>query len=470
MTLLSSACQLSPTRTDSRVVIVGGGLAGLTTAYELQKRGIQSVILEERDTLGGRVATAHYPNGLQAEYGLQELWAKNPTIDLARELGVPLDQVAGKPYSSVIIDGKLYPFVQDTAEDFFASFLSKPEITVFHAWLQQAAVLRETALTAGSLAPRLRALQEVSFGAWIQDHQKLPRRVAEFIRLTIECELATPWDNFSALAGLLEFEPFLNSGQTNYHVRGGNQRLIAALTETLRGPRILSAQVVRIVRDRGVNNQVLTHVYYQQGGHLQSVEADAVVLAIPFTRVHAISLTPPLSLTKQRAVASLGYGQYVVVHIIVDRNVEKLWQIADRSPLPILTSGALGVIYGTREEGNATTDEDVFTLLIHGTAARKLHMRSHDEIVEELVVELSKLWPGFERYRHESYVYSHHPAAVAVWPPGRSPIDAQARSLFEPELGLYFAGDWLIGAHSDGAVISAQQAARRIAADLRVTQ
>ncbi|MGH8863370.1 MAG: FAD-dependent oxidoreductase [Burkholderiales bacterium] len=56
-----------------RVVVVGGGLAGLTTAYELQKRGIVAQIIEASDVFGGRVATARYPGGLQAEYGLQEM-------------------------------------------------------------------------------------------------------------------------------------------------------------------------------------------------------------------------------------------------------------------------------------------------------------------------------------------------------------------------------------------------------------
>ncbi|MGH8542447.1 MAG: FAD-dependent oxidoreductase, partial [Gammaproteobacteria bacterium] len=50
--------------------------------------------------------------------------------------------------------------------------------------------------------------------------------------------------------------------------------------------------------------------------------------------------------------------------------------------------------------------------------------------------------------------------------PGRSPLDAKAQALFEPEDGLYFAGDWLVSAHSDGAVVSGRRAAERIVKDL----
>ena len=36
------------------VVIVGGGLAGLIAARDLQQRGLRTVVLEASDRLGGR--------------------------------------------------------------------------------------------------------------------------------------------------------------------------------------------------------------------------------------------------------------------------------------------------------------------------------------------------------------------------------------------------------------------------------
>jgi monoamine oxidase len=44
------------------VLIIGGGLSGLHTAYECQKRGIDYLLLEARDRLGGRVLSKNVDN------------------------------------------------------------------------------------------------------------------------------------------------------------------------------------------------------------------------------------------------------------------------------------------------------------------------------------------------------------------------------------------------------------------------
>ena len=44
---------------QTKVLIVGAGLSGLHTAYECHKRGIDYILLEARDRLGGRVMSRH---------------------------------------------------------------------------------------------------------------------------------------------------------------------------------------------------------------------------------------------------------------------------------------------------------------------------------------------------------------------------------------------------------------------------
>ena len=89
--------------------------------------------------------------------------------------------------------------------------------------------------------------------------------------------------------------------------------------------------------------------------------------------------------------------------------------------------------------------------------------------LKEIYAHLDALWPGLSGYVRTSYVYTYHPGALPVWPPGRSPLDELAQNLREPELGLYLAGDYLYNAHSDGAARSGMHAAERIARELAAT-
>ena len=47
---------------DKKVVIIGGGPAGLTAAYQLSKVGVESVVLEKDQILGGISRTVNYKN------------------------------------------------------------------------------------------------------------------------------------------------------------------------------------------------------------------------------------------------------------------------------------------------------------------------------------------------------------------------------------------------------------------------
>jgi len=71
-----------------RVVIVGGGISGLSTAYYLAKAGVGSTILESRPRLGGVIQTEHV-DGCTIEAGPDSfISAKPAAMELIRELGL----------------------------------------------------------------------------------------------------------------------------------------------------------------------------------------------------------------------------------------------------------------------------------------------------------------------------------------------------------------------------------------------
>lgn len=449
-----------------RVIVVGGGLAGLVSAYELGKRGIRAAVIEASERWGGRVATARYAEDTYGEYGLQEMWAHNPLLPIARELGVRLDGDVEKPYSSVVMDGQLFPYVQSTEEAYFASFLQPGEGRALRAWMASAQAVRDRALAASGLTAEMEGLEKLSFAQWVATFH-LPRRASEWIRLTLECELGTDWGSFSALAGLAEMGVFLGSGEANYHVQGGNSRLVAALAAAIHGPKLLSATVTRVERWRTTEGRPRVRVTYLRDERVESLEAEEVVVTVPFFRLHQIVFEPPLSDEKWRAIRTLDRGQYTVVHLLLDRDAEKTWLVNGKSPMPVLTDGALGVVYGITHPSPPGQPLEVFSLLVHGDDAAAFNTVPREKKVSAILAALDRLWPGLSAHVRSSEVFGYHPAAIPVWPPGRSPFDRLAQSLREPELGLTLAGDYLESAHSDGAVASAQAAAARIGSALQ---
>src|SRR5262249_10445547 len=85
---------MSEPLTDVDVAVVGAGAAGLAAADRLRQRGINTLVLEARDRLGGRAHTVTTTTGLQV--GLRRRLVpsadRNPWVGLARQLGFGLDE------------------------------------------------------------------------------------------------------------------------------------------------------------------------------------------------------------------------------------------------------------------------------------------------------------------------------------------------------------------------------------------
>lgn len=434
--------------------MVGGGLAGLVCAYELEKAGKSVVVLEASERLGGRVATAHYGAGVQAEYGLQEIWEDNPLLPLARELGLPVSQGEGA-WSGVLLDGQVHPARGATADEQFASYLTPAEHRALDTWLDEARALRARALQRGLADAEIAELQEKSFAQWLRSAH-LPQRAYETVRLTIEVELGTSSEVFSALYGLLEFGVFLDERRP-HSIVGGNDKLVDALAARISGPQKLRARVSRI--ERGEWGARVTY-FQNQTQHV--LEGEHVVVAVPFFMLHAIAMSPPLDAQQSHAVQSLVRGRYTVVHVLMKKEARTLFRRHDGAwPFPVLSDGPLGVIYGMDADENSVPIE-VFSLLVYGAAAQAFHMVPRETKLTEIEVALERLWPGVSQYVVGSEVFSYHPGAIAVWPVGRSPLDAASKAMRESTLSTSFVGDWLYSSHSDGAVRSAQEVARRL--------
>jgi len=461
-------------RMDTPVVIVGAGLAGLVTAWELTRAGIACRVLEASSRPGGRVETTVFDDGLIAEAHMEEFWEGSPAYPLLREFG--LDVVEDGAHSSMVLGEQLLPYQGEGDRDTYLSGMFNPrERSAWLRWNEHACDLlthlrtRSPDLLAG---PWAAALIAGRFSTYVRDQVREPR-VAEWIRVVVESETGIEWDRISALDGVTELQPFLDSpagfGETSAHVSGGNQRLIDALVQQLPEGTVRTNEPVSLVRHDG--RQV--SVRHGRGPHLTVSRCDHVVIAVPLWSLDAIQIDAQLEPAAARAITSSTAGSYVKVLHRLRPEAARLWERHGDRLFALLSDSQAGCIY--LGDGGEGTDL-VLTQLIHAQHARQLCALPNKEIARRAVRALdslnepSPLWPGVSAFVTETRAYAY-PRAVAYWSVdrGRSRYDETAASLRRPQGRLHFSSDTLVSSHSDGAVRSGQRVARTLVALLTGT-
>lgn len=102
-----------PTKKLGKVIVIGAGIAGLTAAQQLQQFGMEVVVLEARDRVGGRIATFRKHNYV-ADLGAMVVTGLggNPMSVLSKQINMELHKIRQKCplYES---NGNTVPKVKD---------------------------------------------------------------------------------------------------------------------------------------------------------------------------------------------------------------------------------------------------------------------------------------------------------------------------------------------------------------------
>lgn len=454
---------------DAPVCIVGAGLTGLTLAYELDKEGIDSLLLEAGTRPGGRIQTVTFTDGATAEAHMEEYFERSPAVTLLRELDLPLDEDVA--HSTVRLDGTIYPYQGEGDRDtYLAGIFDAEERAAFLRWNAKAwdlyTRLHESHYAGKPLPPELVELTRVSFADFVAA-EGLPNRVSEWIRVTVEPEMAIEWDRISALDGIDEFRLFLDTpdgfGEKNYHVEGGNTGFVKALVSRLEPGSIRTETRVTAIEqtESGVTVRALER-------ERQYVEADCRLAAVtvPVSHLGRIQYSPPLADDVWRAIETTRMGSYIKVHFRLDPEAAALWADEDgESILTLLSDSPAGSIYDVTDlqSGDDPDAERVLTLLLHARFARDLMNERHDVIREAAAEALDDLFPGVRPHIRSAEIFVY-PQAVAYWPleEGRSRFDDLANALRRPHGRLYIGGDTTEDSHSEGATVAALRMARQI--------
>lgn len=159
-------------------IIIGGGVGGLTMAYELSQRGLSPIVLEERSRPGGLVAAAPV-GGVMIDIGAESYATRTSEVeDLCTELGLQVIDPRGSSWvyhqspqggSAVPIPHGMLGVPANADDPVLADVLTKQE---YQRALQDATMGPEV----GSDATTLGQLVEARLGQAVVD--KLVRPVA----------------------------------------------------------------------------------------------------------------------------------------------------------------------------------------------------------------------------------------------------------------------------------------------------
>jgi len=291
------------------VVVVGAGLAGLSAARDLTGKGLEVVVLEGRDRVGGRTFDQPLRNGVTVEFGGQ--WI-GPTQDVIASLVDELDLETFPTF----VDGEDITFydggaIRHTSEDF-----GLPEETsaeVVGVWERIEGLAEQVSTASPWAGPDAETFDEMTVATWLraQTGDELALRFFGMVVPAI----------FAAEPGEMSMLHFL------FYVASGNGLSILAATEggaqerrVVGGVQTISQ---RLARDLGAAVHLRSGVHAIRHGDSEvrvihdegEVAASHVVVATPPTLAGRISYDPPLPAQRDSLTQRVPAGSVIKVNV-----------------------------------------------------------------------------------------------------------------------------------------------------------
>lgn len=427
------------------VVIIGGGISGLATAFYLERHGISSLIVEKSKRLGGLIKTDSL-EGCTLEAGPDSFIATKPAVaKLTEELGPSGPSIIGSNDLArrVFIgrQGRLVPMppgMSMMVPSHWKSALRSPLFSL----TTKAGFLREL-----FLRPKKRS-GDISVGEFVEDHfgNEVLRYVADPLLTGVYGGQVSELSARSVLPRFLEYEERQGSliravrhdhqqatqkGSLFLSFAGGMQTLTDAIGACLSSTISTLHGEVSSIRKKGNSWQISVGS--------ENIQADHVVFACP--AYVAASLVEQVAIPLASDLHAIPYSSAILVTVVYER--AKLARPLDGFgflvPKPERRSVAAATWISTKFPSRTPSHLTAIRAFIVGENATALMNAPDFEIVSLVKAELQR-WMGIEAEQrfHTLYRWPYSMPQYVVGHQQR--VQSIAKCLPETP-GLFLAGN-----------------------------
>lgn len=283
------------------VIVLGAGLTGLYAAYLLRQKGIEAIVLEASNRVGGRIDTRRFPQEPALTYELGAEWigrSHTHVRNLCRQLNLPL--VSHDLKTSLLLRGEYKkPHHWKLHQQWY---------TVIHRLMKRFPNLRGKTLD---------ELRHIDWWHYLQE-QQINQEDIEILELFHSTDVGESTRHVPAYHMIEEYSQ--NGGDIaaalRYRVSGGNLRLPEALAATIGAERIfLRCEVTAVRQDRGV-----VYITAKDG---RTAHAHAVICTLPTHAMSQISWSPDFPQSKRHAIQALSYARITKTSVLFKKRFWK---------------------------------------------------------------------------------------------------------------------------------------------------
>lgn len=448
-------------RTHADVIVVGAGLAGLTAARELARKGKSVIVLEARDRVGGRTLAQATQSGEMLDVGGQWIGpGQDRMLALVNEFGLRTYQQPHAGTKILKIEGKLRTYEGDIPA---LPLLAKLDLARMFSQLDKFA--KTIPLDAPYAAERAQAWDNVTLETWKRQYLRTSKAQA-LLDIVAQSVFGAEAGDISFLfflyylrsGGSLEKLIGITGGAQETRVHGGTQQISDRLAAQL-GDGLRLNSPVRAIRHGGDGVKVIADSGEYNGAY--------TIVAVPPFLAGRIAYDPSLPALRSQLTQRMPMGSIIKCIMVYDK---PFWRGDGFSGEIASDDGPLCAAFDDTPEGSA---EGSLIGFIAGDAARAWTEKSpaerRDAILKQFVECYGDRAAQPKEYIEKNWLEEEWSGGCYEAYMGPGVMTSYGKALRAPVGRIHWAGtetsdEWC--GYMDGAVRSGERAADEVLARL----